>query len=938
MYLNIESLLAHKTELEWSINQLKPIIVCLTETHITEEIEVSEINIKGYSHVSTNSSSRHTGGTLIYIKEEYRFKNILSDSLCMNMWITGIDITINHKRYIILNCYHSPNASHSEFMTKLENIVAEWTTVNCVLIVIGDFNINMARKTWYSEKLNMLIKNCGLVQIMDKFTRITNESSTIIDLIITNNKQLEFEVHTTPKITDHSIITINLTTEKNKPITYKKKMRNYNSINEIQFQLDLKDEEWLPDCTDTNKIADKLTHTIINMLNKHAPEKEISISNSHGNKNWFNTEIKQKIKDRDTQYKRAIITGEDSEWTDFKNKRNEVVKLIREQKQKYYAEKIEDKKHDPTELWKTLKTLVKGNVKNKKTGIMFNNEICEKDKEIAEKFNNYFLHSIEDITLSLNKSNNCDYILENMNKPSSQLSNFKKLNFNELKTIVRNLNNKKSSVDGINNKILKLSFEGIGDRFLQVINTSMEKGVFPKSWKTSTVVPIEKKPNSILCEEHRPINMVPCYEKLLELAVNEQIVEYVESNSILSKYQSGFRKNNSCESALQSILFNWKNALNNKKIIGAVFLDFQRAFETIDRKLLLLKLEYMGITNCTMEWFKSYLQDRYQVTKFGEEVSSNKKTKYGVPQGTVLGPNLFILYINDIVKYVNKCNIQMFADDTLIYIVGDDVNDIMSILNEELNVLNKWLTDNNLRLNINKTKYMIIKSKHNPLDVNNNVVLSINGSDIEKVSEIKYLGVIIDQNLTFSRHAEFIRNKVAKKINFLGRIGKNLNQYAKRTVYNSIIHSHFHYCSTILFLFNESEFSVLQKKQNLALRIILHCNRYTNIKQMLDNVEVLSVKQTVILNTMTFIYKMLNGFLPEHLLEHCVFVRDIHHHDTRNQNNFYIAMVRTNYGQKDLFHNGLKMYNDLPDSVKDSASIMSFRKNCKIHVRNNTEI
>ena len=203
-----------------------------------------------------------------------------------------------------------------------------------------------------------------------------------------------------------------------------------------------------------------------------------------------------------------------------------------------------------------------------------------------------------------------------------------------------------------------------------------------------------------------------------------------------------------------------------------------------------MKLEHMGINNCTIEWLTSYLQDRDQATKFGEEISSNLNTKYGVPQGTALGPNLFILYVNDIIKYVNKCNIQMFADDTMIYIVGDNVNDIISILNEELNIIDIWLTYNNLKLNINKTKYMIIKSKHNLVDVNNNDILSINKSDIEKVSEIKYLGVIIEQNLTFNKHAEFIAKKIAKKIHFSGRIGKNLNRWSKRTIYNSIIHSH----------------------------------------------------------------------------------------------------------------------------------------------------
>lgn len=156
--------------------------------------------------------------------------------------------------------------------------------------------------------------------------------------------------------------------------------------------------------------------------------------------------------------------------------------------------------------------------------------------------------------------------------------------------------NKNSSVDGITTQMIKLSFEAVGDRFLHVVNNSLEKGEFPKNWKKSMVIPIEKINNTIQCEEFRPINMVPSYEKMLELIVSEQLVEYIENNRLLTKYQAGFRTNNSCESALQPVLMNC-SAINKRKVV-VVFLDFQCAFETIDRDLLLLKMEKMGIGGC----------------------------------------------------------------------------------------------------------------------------------------------------------------------------------------------------------------------------------------------------------------------------------------------------------------------------------------------------
>ena len=220
------------------------------------------------------------------------------------------------------------------------------------------------------------------------------------------------------------------------------------------------------------------------------------------------------------------------------------------------------------------------------------------------------------------------------------MDNFKQLEMRQLRKHVKQLKNKQSSVDGINMKILKSSFQSIGDRYLQLINNSLNTGTFPQNWKKSTVIPIEKKCNTILCEEFRPINMVPSYEKLLEVVVNEQVIEYVEQNNILSEFQAGFRKNNSCESALQTILFNWKNALDNKLIIGAVFLDFRRAFETIDRQLLILKMKKYGFGPTVIKWIEEYLSNRTQVTKYNNCISSEKKNYSWCTSRDCLGTQL----------------------------------------------------------------------------------------------------------------------------------------------------------------------------------------------------------------------------------------------------------------------------------------------------------
>lgn len=428
---------------------------------------------------------------------------------------------------------------------------------------------------------------------------------------------------------------------------------------------------------------------------------------------------------------------------------------------------------------------------------------------------------------------------------------------------------------------------------------------------------------------------MPPYEKLLEVIVNDQIREYIEDNKLLTHCQAGFRKRNSCESSLQTVLSKWKFAVDRRKIVGVVFLDFKRAFETINRELLILKLQKYGFGPKIINWITDYLNNRTQRTKIYNCESSLKSTRFGVPQGTVLGPNLFILYINDIINSIKKCSVQLFADDTLLYFIGDNESDVVKVINEELEGVHHWLHNNSLKLNVGKTKLMILKGRYSSAPTYTHSGIVIENEVIEQVAEWKYLGVMIDENMTFSNHATYVGNKVAKTVNLLGRISKNLSMWSKSLIYKTIILPHFNFCSSILYMLNNTELSSLQRKQNQALRIILNCNRYTSVKFLLEATSQLSVKQIVHYNTMLIIFKIRNNLYPEHLLNERLFVDDVHNYETRSRGSFYVATAATSSGQNQIFHRGLVEYNNLPKCVKDSDSLSSFKVKCRDFIRKN---
>lgn len=295
----------------------------------------------------------------------------------------------------------------------------------------------------------------------------------------------------------------------------------------------------------------------------------------------------------------------------------------------------------------------------------------------------------------------------------------------------------------------------LGKAIINIVNKSLETGVFPENWKTSIITPIEKVSKTNRCEEFRPINTLMTCEKILERVVKEQLEQYMESKNILSKYQSGFRKHFSCETAVNYVINRWKKIEKNNKIVS-IFLDFKRAFETIDRQIILRKLHCYGIRGTELKWFESYLTGRKQITKVNNVQSNATNIEYGVPQGSILGALLFIIYINDLPNMLNKCEIILYADDTLIFAEGQSNQQCYDDLTQDMKKVEIWLGMNKLKLNENKTKILEINTR-------NNKIFKINNRVIEKVDQIKYLGFIIDKELKFKTHIDYICKKVGKK-------------------------------------------------------------------------------------------------------------------------------------------------------------------------------
>lgn len=609
------------------------------------------------------------------------------------------------------------------------------------------------------------------------------------------------------------------------------------------------------------------------------------------------------------------------------------MQIIRKNKKEYYEQNIDKRKTNPIEMWKTIKELI-GNKKSTNAGtkeINFKDKQYKDEKTIANEFNEFFIQSIEEIIGDEEDTERAEDRIEI--KGGEELSQFEEITYRELDKIIRNLEDKKGTDEGITTRILKMAWKCISEEIIIVVNGCIKEGICPDSWKTSTVVPIPKIRGSKKAEDHRPINILPNYEKVLEIVIKNQLCKYLDQNEILIEAQSGFREKHSCETAIQNTLISWREYLDKSEMIGVVFLDFKRAFETVNRNLLLRKLNNYGITDKAYKWFEMYLNNRKQQVKYRNAISVKKDTIHGVPQRSVLGSLLFVLYINDIVKAVKYCTCKLFADDTMIYISGRDLNEIERKLNYDLGNIVKWLDGNSMRLNTNKTKFMLIYDPRKRCTRKCcNIV--INGERLEEVCEIKYLGIIIDNHLQFNSHADYTAKKIAKKVNFLYRLNKYVSSYTMVTVYKSIIAPHFEYCNTIMLNFSENSMSVMQKAQNRAMRAILRCNRFISIRQMLDALSFMTAKERMLYNICIFVHKMVCGMMPQYLLREVEFVKEVHNYNTRQKESIKITYCRTNTGQKTVTYKGYQIYNRLPKKIRDTNNLNEFKKSLSKKLKN----
>ena len=588
--------------------------------------------------------------------------------------------------------------------------------------------------------------------------------------------------------------------------------------------------------------------------------------------------------------------------------------------------------HDSKKLWKTLKKVIPSKKANVPNIISQNgNGNIATGKDTANSFNQFFTSVGEELSKQFD---NIDIICPcNDGKSNifgcnhSESFRFYSVSYDFVYNQICNMDNNKSpGLDKFSVKLLKLAAPYVSKSLAHICNISLNSSKFPDEWKKAKVTPIFKSGDKNNVSNYRPISVLPIISKIIERTVHNQLYDYLCSRNILSDSQSGFRSNHSTTTTLLDVQDYILNNMDNGFATGVIFLDLKKAFDTVNHEILINKLADYGIKGNELGWFKSYLSNRAQAVHVNSFLSDFRTYNTGIPQGSILGPLLFIIFVNCLPDVVT-CKTVMYADDTSLMCKAKTADDLKVQLESNLKAVANWFKANKLTLNTDKTKFMIFGTNHT-LNHYNDITLTFDDKFIERVDVFKYLGIKFDSNMSWSSHIDYVSGNISKRIGVVKRAKYFLPHKTLVMLSNALVIPHFDYASSVWSNCSATNQYQLQVLHNRLARTILFADIRTPVDDMLNSLNWIKLCDRWSNHMILLTFKCIKNMCPEYLCNQFDFVHNAHDHKTRSHssNTLIVPKCNSNSGKRTFIVRAANLWNNLPPSYRVNFETMSLHQ------------
>lgn len=888
-------------------------MLILTEHGLTPE-NLQNTRIPGYNLIGGFSRQHHNkGGIAIYgtvkIQQRITVTSISDTSTELICETILVKIKMKRRNIHLLGVYRPPNSNLETALDLLSFELNRIPSASDHILMVGDVNIDNLVEDNKKTSLDNMLHSHGLRRLSLPPTRITSNTQTSIDCICTNKEELVLSTQVlNTGLSDHTAQLFSVSTEMESHSPTESKRRCFNEKTVEELRLRLQEQDWSNVILEENVEAaynmfSNILHITIEITCPHKPAKQKKTAM----KNIWDAESQALKISYIEALNKELITGhpDDKKETARRKKTYDTkLKTLRKQTNINFIERSDNKS-------KAIWNIINGERKEKPTKthlkeLKIRNEIIKSPEEIANHMNSFFA-TVADNTLSHNKSLKLVQTITRVNNPPiTQKLSFSTTNENEILHIINTLKPKTSAGDDeFSAKVIKQCKNEIVTPLTNIINKSLTQGKFPNKLKLSKIYPKYKSGPTNDVTSYRPISLTSTFSKILERVALTRLLTHLNHNQLLTARQHGFIKNRSTTTAIAQLIETIIDRLEEGKIATSIFLDFSKAFDCIDHKLITTKLQSLGVIGKELDWFTSYLENRKQLVEITYTINNSIQkvksgqlpTSRGVPQGSVLGPILYILLTNDFPSYLEKlCEMVMYADDTAL-VIANKKKDLLDFNSSAaFNTAKQYCLLNELVLNTSKTQQIIHTPSRNNLE---------GLPEITTVYSGKYLGIIVDQNLSWGPHIDKLCSKLNSSLYVVRRIKLATNTQVALTAYYSLFESHLRY-GVIAWggttATNLQRVLIIQKR---AVRTLKGLRPLETCRIAFKELGILTIVGLYIQEII--LYAIRTGKTR---------TGDVHSYNTRHGRNFLLDRHRLTLTEKKPSYRGALFFNTLPDHIR----------------------